>query len=205
MRGPQALFFGKNSPAGVISVTSAGPTRQFEFGGTLSYEFAGREMVGEAHVAGPISDSLGGRLAVRYRSMGGWLHNNAEPIANPYYDPAVLPAGTAILPGRSSKRIGEHEWMGRATLEFDNGGPFTASAKLFATRYNGDGAGAFAQNIGPCAADGKPRSYGNVAPYGDCRPDDQTSFGEIPDGVAAAMPRGGGDGRARDRQSTRLN
>src|SRR3546814_4637433 len=91
MRGPQALFFGKNSPAGVISVTSAGPTRQFEFGGTLSYEFAGREMVGEAHVAGPISDSLGGRLAVRYRSLGGWLHNNAEPIANPYYDPAVLP------------------------------------------------------------------------------------------------------------------
>src|SRR3546814_3553822 len=71
--------------------------------------------------------------------------------------------------------------MGRATLEFDNGGPFTASAKLFATRYNGDGAGAFAQNIGPCAADGKPRSYGNVDPYGDCRPDDQTSYGDIPD------------------------
>src|SRR3546814_4172873 len=73
--------------------------------------------------------------------------------------------------------------MGRATLEFDNGGPFTASAKLFATRYNGDGAGAFAQNIGPCAADGKPRSYGNVDPYGDCRPDDQTSYGDIPDVV----------------------
>src|SRR3546814_11487829 len=88
--------------------------------------------------------------------------------------------------------------MGRATLEFDNGGPFTASAKLFATRYNGDGAGAFAQNIGPCAADGKPRSYGNVDPYGDCRPDDQTSYGDIPDVVAAAMPPGGGDGRARD-------
>src|SRR3546814_14236047 len=74
---------------------------------------------------------------------------------------------------------------------------FTASAKLFATRYNGDGAGAFAQNIGPCAADGKPRSYGNVDPYGDCRPDDQTSYGDIPDVVAAAMPR--------DRKSTRLN
>src|SRR3546814_4759145 len=98
--------------------------------------------------------------------MGGWLHNNAEPIANPYYDPAVLPAGTAILPGRSSKRIGEHEWMGRATLELDNRGPFTASAKLFATRYNGDGAAAFAQNIGPCAADGKPRPYGNVHQIG---------------------------------------
>src|SRR3546814_2784740 len=83
-------------------------------------------MGGEVHVAGPISDSLGGRLAVRYRSMGGWLHNNAEHIANPYYDPAVLPAGTALLPGRSPKRNGEHEWMGRAPLEFDNRGTFTA-------------------------------------------------------------------------------
>src|SRR3546814_19013076 len=83
MRGPQALFFGKNSPAGVISVTSAGPTRQFEFGGTLSYEFAGRELLGEAHVAGPISDRLRGRTAVRYRSAGGVVHHHHGPNPNP--------------------------------------------------------------------------------------------------------------------------
>lgn len=41
LRGPQALFFGKNSPAGVISLTSAGPTEAFQ--GTLGagYEFVG--------------------------------------------------------------------------------------------------------------------------------------------------------------------
>ena len=42
MRGPQALLFGKNSPAGVISVTSAGATETLEVGGSLGYEFAGR-------------------------------------------------------------------------------------------------------------------------------------------------------------------
>ena len=30
LRGPQALFFGKNSPAGVISITTADPGRSFE-------------------------------------------------------------------------------------------------------------------------------------------------------------------------------
>ncbi|PEQ10714.1 hypothetical protein B2G71_20555 [Novosphingobium sp. PC22D] len=30
MQGPQALYFGKNSPAGVISVRSAGPTDELE-------------------------------------------------------------------------------------------------------------------------------------------------------------------------------
>jgi len=200
MRGPQALLFGKNSPAGVISVASAGATDVLELGGSLGYEFAGREMVAEGYVSGPLTDSLGGRLAVKYRDMGGWLHNNARPIANPYYDPndMTLPADVAILPGRHSKRIKEDELMGRLTLEFDNGGPFSATAKFFAIRYNGDGAGAFAQNIGPCAEDGLPRSYGNADPYGDCKADDQTSYGDIPDNVAQAMPRGGDSGRARD-------
>src|SRR3546814_3102815 len=94
MRGPQALFFGKNSPAGVISVTSAGPTRQFEFGGTLSYEFAGREMVGEAHVAGPISDSLGGGRAVPFCFVGGWVPNHHAPHPTPPSLPPPPPPRT---------------------------------------------------------------------------------------------------------------
>lgn len=200
LRGPQTLFFGKNSPAGVISVVSAGPTNHFEAGGSLGYEFAGREMTGEAYVSGPLGGGFGARLAVRYRDLGGWLKNNAMPIANPGFGPG-LPAGVAMLPGRQSKRIGERELMGRLTLEYDDGGPFTATAKLFAIRNNGMGAGAFAQNIGPCPADGLPRSYGVADPYGDCRADDETSYGDIPDAVAQTMPRGGDSGRGRDKMT----
>ena len=37
LKGPQALFFGKNSPAGVISMTSADPTDTAEFTASLGY------------------------------------------------------------------------------------------------------------------------------------------------------------------------
>lgn len=42
LKGPQALFYGKNSPAGVISVNTADPTDEFEMKASLGYEFVGR-------------------------------------------------------------------------------------------------------------------------------------------------------------------
>jgi iron complex outermembrane receptor protein len=38
LKGPQALFFGKNSPAGVISIRSADPTDKFEVIARVGYE-----------------------------------------------------------------------------------------------------------------------------------------------------------------------
>ena len=55
LQGPQALFFGKNSPAGVISLTSADPTDRFEAYVTPGYEFEAEQRihrgcgVGSAH------------------------------------------------------------------------------------------------------------------------------------------------------------
>lgn len=80
LKGPQALFFGKNSPAGVISVTSAGPTRDLEVGGRVAYEFVGDEVTTEGYVSGPLTDTLGARVAVKYRDMTGWLYNNAQSV-----------------------------------------------------------------------------------------------------------------------------
>src|SRR5207302_8190149 len=39
LKGPQSLFFGKNSPAGVINITSKLPADQFEGYLRASYEF----------------------------------------------------------------------------------------------------------------------------------------------------------------------
>src|SRR5690606_19716413 len=39
LKGPQALFFGKNATAGAIALTSADPTGEFELSGKLGYEF----------------------------------------------------------------------------------------------------------------------------------------------------------------------
>ncbi|MDF7774825.1 TonB-dependent receptor [Sphingomonas sp. AOB5] len=199
MKGPQTLFFGKNSPAGVIAITTAGPTDQIEVGGRVSYEFVADEITGEGYIAGPIAEGLGGRVAVKYRKMEGWLHNNALRAPNPFF-PASLPATLGTLPGRQSERVGDDEIMGRITLQFEPTDNFTVTAKVFGTRGHDQGAGAYAQNIGPCS-DGKPRSFGVPDPYGDCKADNQISYGDLVPVVAGALARGENNGRARGRQS----
>jgi len=77
LRGPQGALFGKNTPAGAISVVSAGPTSQFEGSVKASYNFdlEGPELSG--YVSGPISDTLGARLAVKFVDQEGYIHNRA--------------------------------------------------------------------------------------------------------------------------------
>lgn len=198
LKGPQALFFGKNSPAGVISVTSAGPTTDLSAGLRAAYEFVGDEVTTEGFVAGPLSETLGGRIAVKYRDMKGWLYNNAQPAANPFF-PAALPAAEGRLPGPPDDRVGDYEVMGRATLEFRPTSNFTATAKAFALHGIDQGGGSYSQNIGPCS-DGRPRSFAVPDPFGDCRSDNQTSFSNIVPAIANRIPQLDGDNRSRGRQ-----
>lgn len=195
LKGPQALFFGKNSPAGVISITTAGPTDRLEVGGRVGYEFVADEVSGEAHISGPITQTLGGRIAIKHRDAKGWLYNNAQVAPNPFF-PAALPAASGTLPGPPGRRVGDDETMSRVTLEFNPSNAFSASAKLFGTIAHDQGGGSFSQNIGPCS-DGQPRSFGVVDPFGDCRADNQTSFSNIVPAIADRIPALDGDNRSR--------
>jgi outer membrane receptor protein involved in Fe transport len=69
LKGPQALFFGKNSPAGVISITSAEPTRELSGMIRGGYEFEADERYLEGNISGPITNSLLFRLAGKYSNM----------------------------------------------------------------------------------------------------------------------------------------
>lgn len=80
LKGPQALFYGKNSTAGVISLRSADPTDKFELIGRAGYEFEAEEKTGEAIISGPVAPSLKLRLAARYSDMEGFFRNNGNPI-----------------------------------------------------------------------------------------------------------------------------
>lgn len=195
LKGPQALFFGKNSPAGVISITTAGPTDTLQVGGRVGYEFVADETTSEGYIAGPITDTIGVRVAVRVRNSEGWLYNNARPAANPFF-PAALPAAIGRLPGAPGRRVGDDEAMGRVTLEWRPTDAFTATAKVFALVGHDQGGGSFSQNIGPCS-DGRPRSFGIVDPFGDCRADNQTSFSNIVPAIADRIPALNGDNRSR--------
>ena len=76
LKGPQALFFGKNATAGVISVTTADPGPSFESYLRTGYGLEARELYGEGMVSVPISETLGVRLSVRGTDMfGGYFKN----------------------------------------------------------------------------------------------------------------------------------
>lgn len=198
MKGPQALFFGKNSPAGVISIKSADPTDLFTAQLRGGYEFVGGETTLEGIVSGPINEMFGARLALKYRNLDGWLRNTAQPIANPFYSAATgAPAGAALLPGTSDPRPGDEELLGRLTLTADFSPNFTARLKVFASSGEGSGPGVGTQNIGPCTG-GLPRVYGIADPYGECVVDRNTTVGDLPDEIARTMRGYRGSGRPYD-------
>jgi iron complex outermembrane receptor protein len=91
MEGPQALFFGKNSPAGVIVLQTADPTDHLEGYVRAGYEFVAHERYEEGAISGPITDTFSARLAFRVDAMDGWIQNNAEPVADPLHPGVVLP------------------------------------------------------------------------------------------------------------------
>lgn len=78
LRGPQGALFGKNTAAGAISIVSAGPTSSFEGGvtGLYNFELEGPEVTG--YVSGPLSETLGARLAVRLVDQDGYIKNRAN-------------------------------------------------------------------------------------------------------------------------------
>lgn len=93
LKGPQALFFGKNSPGGVISIRSAGPTKSLEGYVRAGYEFRGDERFVEGAISGPISDAFGYRVAVRASGFDGYVRNAAQARTSAFFpnDPLGRP------------------------------------------------------------------------------------------------------------------
>jgi iron complex outermembrane receptor protein len=78
LKGPQALYFGKNATAGAIAITTNDPGDEFEFMAKVSNEFEYENLITEMAVSGPISDNWGARLALYSEKMDkGWFQNTA--------------------------------------------------------------------------------------------------------------------------------
>ena len=84
LKGPQALFFGKNATAGVISFTTNDPGNTFEAYLREGYEFQAQQNVLEGVVSGPITDTLGARLAIHWADMAGGYVKNYVPALTMY-------------------------------------------------------------------------------------------------------------------------
>lgn len=188
LKGPQALFFGKNNPAGVISLRSKNPTDQFEGYIRASYEFEAREKIIEGAISGPISDTLKGRLALRGGKMTGWLRNRAVAIP----DNPVM-GGFDTFP-RDSKGNGGKDIMGRATLLWEPSSDFDANLKVAAGTHKDNGT--TGQVV--CFHSGPPVDFGlGAIPYpdpgGDCKIDKNFTQSNMPAEIAKVTPysRGG--------------
>lgn len=133
LKGPQALFFGKNATAGVVSITTADPGDKLEIIARAGYEFEGQEMRGEAIVSSPLSDTLGVRLAVRASKQGRGLF---DQIGTSQTYPTLDRTSTAVTVAPTnhvSDPAGDgrtKEIYARGTLKWQPSDDFTATLKF---------------------------------------------------------------------------
>jgi iron complex outermembrane receptor protein len=125
LEGPQALFFGKNSPAGVISIHSVDPTNTLDGYIRGGYEFNADERFGEGAISGPLTDTLKARLAFRVSYQDGWIRNLAYPEANPL-EPGIETAGGTGTTPRG------HDIAGRLSVQWTPWDDFDAMLKVTA-------------------------------------------------------------------------
>jgi len=134
LKGPQSLYFGKSATAGVVSIRSADPTPTFEAGLRGSYEFEEKGYTVEGFVSGPISDTLGYRIAGRYNKIDELYFNAAPNVANPYR--------------------GEENVNFRGTLEWEPSDDFQFNIKANYVGHQNDGEIRHLQVF--CGANGQP-------------------------------------------------
>ena len=127
LKGPQPLFFGKNSPGGVIAIRTADPGDVKEAIGRAAYEAEAREWQARLILSGPVTEALKLRLSGQYGASDGYFRNTA--IARTETG-AVQPAA----------RFGaRHALYLRLSGLFEPSRDFTARLKLNATHDRGRG------------------------------------------------------------------
>jgi len=124
LKGPQALFYGKNSPGGVISIRTNDPTDQYEASASYGREFEANEDDVQMILSGPIwGDMLEGRVAGQFTDYNGWLNLVGHG------DPAL---GGMTPPESTGPR--DHNYILRGTLLFKPSSEFDARLKGTFTR-----------------------------------------------------------------------
>lgn len=164
LKGPQALFFGKNSPGGVITIKTADPTPELAAELSAGYEFNGREKMLDGFISAPLTPNLGLRVAGYYSDMDGWLTSQ-------------IPA-TAELQQNTYRAPQKEEWGMRGTLQFDNDADFDATLKLTYGERSGDSSTGNVQFVN-CPL-GSPQG----GAIDDCTPNNTVSVADLGPGFA---------------------
>lgn len=189
LKGPQVLFFGKNSTAGVVSITTADPTDELMIRGRTAYEFKGEEALGEIIASGPLTDTLGLRVAMRFSRMwGGYV--DALPVDTTYSTTDVVTGATNSYFAPAAKAgPGGKNFVGRVTLKWQPTTDFTATLK---GSVNIDRKGNPAWNY---VLFGCSSGFATAAPNQKCSRDFFNSMNDMPREIAKALPHAREDGK----------
>ncbi|MDE8652211.1 TonB-dependent receptor [Novosphingobium album (ex Liu et al. 2023)] len=185
LKGPQSLFYGKNSPGGIISLISADPGASFEARLRTGYEFAADQRFAEGMVSGPLTENVGARLVAYYSKEDGWFRNLGVPLAG-------------RTPGASSKSNNAEDFFIRGTLTFrTTDDRFRVKIKVNHGQRDRDGYGP--GGVGqPVFC---PGGASQVAPITtDCKLDRNYTEVALPASVAALHPDLAGPSHTRSRQ-----
>jgi outer membrane receptor protein involved in Fe transport len=200
LKGPQSLYFGKNTPAGVIAIDSVSPGDELEGYIRGSYGIAQEDPTLEGAISVPISDKFKIRIALRGEDMqGGYMKNDALPttLAPGAFPDPILANGTT-LPGRGYKEYPQtKQLIGRFTAVFTPNDKFDATLKVFGSYYhNNSSAGANA--IIHCDNDGPSYVSGGVAYVDDgyqCGYRRHNNDAQVPEEILAGFIRAPEDGQ----------
>jgi outer membrane receptor protein involved in Fe transport len=181
LKGPQALFFGKNATAGLINITTADPTNKTEIIARAGYEFKAQQIQAELIGSTPLTDTLGIRVAVRGSKMfGGYYRNEATPFAFAFYPNHIAQPADADTPG-------ERELLGRITVKWEPTSEITNTIKVSGTYSKVNNAGwnsvIFYCPTGVSQLNGKP-----------CKRDFITRQNNLPADIAPSIPFASKDG-----------
>ncbi|MAM80400.1 MAG: hypothetical protein CMP89_06560 [Gammaproteobacteria bacterium] len=193
LKGPQSLYFGKSATAGVVSITTNDPGDEFEFefsaGVETEYDGTFYEMI----VSGPVTDTLGARLAV-----GGT--KNDELFENYSFDNDP----NAAING-AEKYYGDESTNVRLTLVWEPTDDFRAKLKYNYSEFDNDGAGtAYVEEVCPEGAHQPTVVLGAIFFQGvdDCKINGNTSKIGLNPALRAGLVEGYDDGQPGLEQET---
>ena len=131
LKGPQALYFGKNATAGVLALTTNDPGSEFEAMARVGYEIEQERLAGEAMISVPVTDKFGIRLAVRATKMwGGYMTNQAGPTSYTTVDAATFNVTTHPNGAPTQRKWpGEESIFTRLTMKGDPSDHFSYTIK----------------------------------------------------------------------------
>lgn len=181
LKGPQSLYFGKAASAGVLSLRSANPTAELEYGFKTSYEREEEGTTFGGYVSGPLTDTLGVRFAAEVQDTDNFVEIAAgNPTARP--------------------ERGLENLISRVTFHWEPNDRLVANLKL---NYNRQRSDALNSNLDIfCGGDGLPDpsvilgGAAVFAPTHDCDINDSKFVGPDGDARLNSVPTGSpGDDR----------